>query len=444
MPPFHWWRTVFFLIPAIAVYTIVLGTISLASSFFDRSGRFAHKCARAWSWLILKTTGVTRRAQRARSPAARHQLRVRRQPPEHLRHPGAVLDARLRAADPGQGLAGQLSVPRLAPGAHRPRPRRSQEPRRRPVPPGAGADAGGLLALRVPGGHAQPRRLARALPRRHLHDGDRGRPAGGAGRGRRQPLRDAQGPADDVAGPRPRHRPRSDPDGRPPSRGGARLRPPGAGRHRRRARPRPRRPGRRPCRRDARPRPGARPDRRARLPRLRRRHRRRARPSPRRAVRRGRGAAAGRRHGARRGRAADARAVSRHRPRSDQDAAVVRGAAAARAARRHAAAGQHHRRSLQLVLGRDADRLRRLRSRSHRRRRAGAAARRRRRGLRRHPQGPRQRRRPADAGRRRGPVRQPDLGFAAHVGVDRDDARAVRAVRAGVDAGRRRARGRCR
>jgi 1-acyl-sn-glycerol-3-phosphate acyltransferase len=59
MPPFHWWRTVFFLIPAIAVYTIVLGTISLSSSFFDRSGRFAHKCARAWSWLILRTTGVT-------------------------------------------------------------------------------------------------------------------------------------------------------------------------------------------------------------------------------------------------------------------------------------------------------------------------------------------------------------------------------------------------
>ena len=28
IPPFHWWRTVFFLIPAIAVYTIVLGTLS--------------------------------------------------------------------------------------------------------------------------------------------------------------------------------------------------------------------------------------------------------------------------------------------------------------------------------------------------------------------------------------------------------------------------------
>jgi len=58
VPPFHWWRTVFFLIPAITVYTIVLGTASIVSSLFDRRGYFAHDCARAWSWLILKTTGV--------------------------------------------------------------------------------------------------------------------------------------------------------------------------------------------------------------------------------------------------------------------------------------------------------------------------------------------------------------------------------------------------
>jgi 1-acyl-sn-glycerol-3-phosphate acyltransferase len=49
---------VFFLIPAISVYTIVLGAASIVSSVFDRRGRFAHACARAWSWLILKTTGV--------------------------------------------------------------------------------------------------------------------------------------------------------------------------------------------------------------------------------------------------------------------------------------------------------------------------------------------------------------------------------------------------
>ena len=55
---FHWWRTVFFLIPAIAVYTIVLGILSIGSSLFDRRGYFAHGCARVWSWLILATTGV--------------------------------------------------------------------------------------------------------------------------------------------------------------------------------------------------------------------------------------------------------------------------------------------------------------------------------------------------------------------------------------------------
>lgn len=59
LPPFHWWRTVFFLIPAISVYTIVLGTLSLGSALVDRRGAFAHRCARAWAWLILKTTGVT-------------------------------------------------------------------------------------------------------------------------------------------------------------------------------------------------------------------------------------------------------------------------------------------------------------------------------------------------------------------------------------------------
>jgi 1-acyl-sn-glycerol-3-phosphate acyltransferase len=57
-PPFHWWRTVFYLIPAITVYTAVLGTLSLASSLFEKSGYFAHWCARTWSRLILATTGV--------------------------------------------------------------------------------------------------------------------------------------------------------------------------------------------------------------------------------------------------------------------------------------------------------------------------------------------------------------------------------------------------
>lgn len=62
LAPFHWWRTVFYLIPAISVYTIVLGTLSIGSSLFDRRGFFAHGCARLWAHLILRTTGVTVRA----------------------------------------------------------------------------------------------------------------------------------------------------------------------------------------------------------------------------------------------------------------------------------------------------------------------------------------------------------------------------------------------
>ncbi len=63
MRQFHWWRTVFYLIPAVTLFTIVLGSISLLSTLFDPSGNFAHRCARAWAWLILKTTGVRVRAR---------------------------------------------------------------------------------------------------------------------------------------------------------------------------------------------------------------------------------------------------------------------------------------------------------------------------------------------------------------------------------------------
>lgn len=58
IPSFHWCRTVFFLIPAISIYTLVLGVLSIGFSLFDRRGVFAHGCARIWSWLILATTNV--------------------------------------------------------------------------------------------------------------------------------------------------------------------------------------------------------------------------------------------------------------------------------------------------------------------------------------------------------------------------------------------------
>ena len=63
MREFHWWRTVLYLIPTVALYTVGLGTISLVSTLFDRSGNFAHRCARAWAWLILRTAGVRVRVQ---------------------------------------------------------------------------------------------------------------------------------------------------------------------------------------------------------------------------------------------------------------------------------------------------------------------------------------------------------------------------------------------
>ena len=58
IPPFRWWWTALVLVPAIAVYTIVLGTISLLSGLIDSRGIWAHRCAQMWGRLILLTSGV--------------------------------------------------------------------------------------------------------------------------------------------------------------------------------------------------------------------------------------------------------------------------------------------------------------------------------------------------------------------------------------------------
>ena len=49
-------RSYFILDPLIWGYTVVLGPLSLVSSFFDREGRIQHGFARLWSQLIMKTT----------------------------------------------------------------------------------------------------------------------------------------------------------------------------------------------------------------------------------------------------------------------------------------------------------------------------------------------------------------------------------------------------
>jgi 1-acyl-sn-glycerol-3-phosphate acyltransferase len=58
LPPLDWWRTVFYLIPTLAAFTIVCGTASLFSTFVDRTGHRAHRWAQRWARLIVETTGL--------------------------------------------------------------------------------------------------------------------------------------------------------------------------------------------------------------------------------------------------------------------------------------------------------------------------------------------------------------------------------------------------
>jgi 1-acyl-sn-glycerol-3-phosphate acyltransferase len=55
----HGWlsrlRAYFILSPLIWAYTLILGTLSLICSLFERDGRLQHNLARFWSWLIMKT-----------------------------------------------------------------------------------------------------------------------------------------------------------------------------------------------------------------------------------------------------------------------------------------------------------------------------------------------------------------------------------------------------
>jgi len=51
-------RSYFIFVPLTYLYTAIMGSLSLLSSFFDRDGRTQHWFARAWSRMILKTTGV--------------------------------------------------------------------------------------------------------------------------------------------------------------------------------------------------------------------------------------------------------------------------------------------------------------------------------------------------------------------------------------------------
>src|SRR6266700_1752164 len=51
-------RSLVFTNPLIYLYTAVCGSFSVCGSLFDSRGRWQHKCACTWSWLILKTSGI--------------------------------------------------------------------------------------------------------------------------------------------------------------------------------------------------------------------------------------------------------------------------------------------------------------------------------------------------------------------------------------------------
>jgi 1-acyl-sn-glycerol-3-phosphate acyltransferase len=55
---YHLLRTLFFLIPTIACYSIVAGMLTPISSLWDHAGRFGNTVMRIWCWLVLATTGV--------------------------------------------------------------------------------------------------------------------------------------------------------------------------------------------------------------------------------------------------------------------------------------------------------------------------------------------------------------------------------------------------
>ena len=141
VPPFHWWRTVFFLIPAIALYTIVLGTLSLLSALVDRQGHLAHRCARAWAWLILKTTGC-----RSTSRASTHLPRD--QPYLFLANHQSIYDIPVlfwhlpyQVRILAKASLGKVPVPRLAPAPQRPCARRPQQSRQLDDAADQGVDA---------------------------------------------------------------------------------------------------------------------------------------------------------------------------------------------------------------------------------------------------------------------------------------------------------------
>lgn len=67
-------RSLVFTNPLIYFYTVVCGTLSLCGSIVDSGGRWQHRCARWWSWLILKTSGIRVKVQGLENVHARETM----------------------------------------------------------------------------------------------------------------------------------------------------------------------------------------------------------------------------------------------------------------------------------------------------------------------------------------------------------------------------------
>ena len=203
IPPFHWWRTVFYLIPAITLYTIVLGAASIVSSLFDRRGYFAHRCARAWSWLILKTTGVRVAVEGLEriTPGTTYVFVSNHQSIYDTPVVFASLPYQLRIIAKESLAKFPVLGWHLRRGGHlfvdRGHPDRAGILRRWRALVSEGA-----VAHHLRRGHAQPRRPRRPLQGRQLSAGDRGRTADRPGGGDRHAAGHAQGTSADRAGRR--------------------------------------------------------------------------------------------------------------------------------------------------------------------------------------------------------------------------------------------------
>ncbi len=170
--------------------------LSILSTFVDRKGHAAHWCARAWSWLILATTGVevTVKGLERLKPGDTYMFVSNHQSIYDTPVIFASLPYQLRIIAK-ESLA-EVSVPRVAPHAARPSARRSAAARSRRgfFAGGAGWSPMGPSLIIFAEGTRSRRRARGPVQGRELSAGARGRFDDRAAVYFRQPLGDAEGP----------------------------------------------------------------------------------------------------------------------------------------------------------------------------------------------------------------------------------------------------------